>query len=73
MSRRGLTCKEASRLLSDAQDSDLPARDRAYLRLHLVICEACRNAQTQIGFLRQAMRRLGTDDDGPDAGDGPTR
>lgn len=58
----GLNCKEASRLLSRENDEPLPAPERARLRLHLVVCDACRNVEEQLSFLRQAMRKLGRDE-----------
>lgn len=54
-----LDCKEVSRLISDGQDQQLPAPDRARLRLHFVICETCRNVDQQMQFLRRAMRDMG--------------
>jgi len=59
-----LTCKEAARLLSAGLDRQLPEPERARLRLHLVICDACRNVEQQFDFLRRAMRELGRGDDG---------
>lgn len=56
-----LDCREVSRLLSDGLDKDLPANERARLRLHLVVCEACRSVEQQLGVLRDALRRLGID------------
>lgn len=53
-----LDCKEVARLISDAQDSDLPLPDRARMRLHFVMCQTCRNVDEQMDFLRQAMKRL---------------
>jgi hypothetical protein len=50
-----VNCKEASRLLSQAQDKPLSAWDRVRLRLHLYACAACRRVKEQMGFLRQAM------------------
>jgi predicted anti-sigma-YlaC factor YlaD len=64
-----LTCKEVSRLLSDARDGELPPAQRARLRLHLALCEACRNVEQQLAFLRRAMRGLGRDDDGKGGAD----
>jgi predicted anti-sigma-YlaC factor YlaD len=58
MSTDDLDCKEVSRLISDGQDTDLPPRERARLRMHFVLCEACRNVDNQIGFIRRAMRQL---------------
>lgn len=60
-----LDCKEVSRLISDGQDLQLPAGDRARMRLHFVICQTCRNVDEQMQFIRQAMKRLGQDDDTP--------
>ena len=51
-----LTCQQVSRLFSEGVDRELPAGDRARLRLHLVICHACRNVEEQMAFLREAMR-----------------
>lgn len=58
-----LDCKEVSRLISDGQDQQLPAGDRARMRLHFVICQTCRNVDEQMQFIRQAMKRLGQDGD----------
>ena len=56
-----LDCREVARLISDKQDESLPAADRARMRLHFVMCQACRNIDEQMAFLRRAMKRL---DDG---------
>jgi predicted anti-sigma-YlaC factor YlaD len=60
-----LDCKDVSRLLSDSQDQALPAAERARLRLHLVICETCRNVDEQMQFIRQAMKRLSDEERPP--------
>ena len=57
-----ISCKEVARLLSDAQDHELPAGERTRLRLHLAICNACRNVEQQFDFIRRAMQRLGKED-----------
>jgi predicted anti-sigma-YlaC factor YlaD len=57
-----LDCKDVSRLLSAGQDSELPASARARMRLHLVMCQTCRNVSEQLAFIRLAMRRLGRDE-----------
>ena len=61
-----LTCKEVSVLLSQAQDRDLGAFERIALEAHLKLCEGCQHFQTQLDFLRRAIRRhpaLRDDDD----------
>jgi len=52
-----LSCKEASRLLSQAQERKLTLAQRATLRLHLSICEACTRFGAQLHTLRVAMRK----------------
>lgn len=56
-----LDCKDMSRLISEGQDLTLPPADRARMRLHLVICETCRNVNEQFDFLRRAMRQIDRD------------
>ncbi len=60
-----LDCKEVSRLLSERLDQTLPPAERARMRLHLVMCETCRNVDEQMDFLRRAMRELGRQDEPP--------
>ena len=62
-----LDCQEVSRLVSGGMDQDLPAADRVRMRLHLVMCNNCRNVEEQMAFLRRAMRALGRDDPLPPA------
>jgi len=57
-----LNCKQVSRILSDGLDRDMPPAERARLRLHLAICEACREVEQQMGFLRDVLKRIGADD-----------
>ena len=53
-----IDCKEMSRLISESQELTLPAEQRIRMRLHLVICETCRNVIEQFDFLRRAMRQI---------------
>jgi predicted anti-sigma-YlaC factor YlaD len=70
MSSEKLTCKEVARILSDGLDADMAPAERTRLRLHMVICEACRNVEQQFGLLRRLVRSEPSDDDG---GDDPAR
>jgi hypothetical protein len=56
-----LSCKEASRLVSQGLDRRLGFGERVVLRVHLAICDGCTNFKNQVGFLRKAMSRLGDD------------
>lgn len=52
-----LNCKEASVLLSQAQDRPLGLIERAKLETHLALCAGCENFRKQLDFLRRAIRR----------------
>jgi len=54
-----LSCKEASRLLSQGEERRLTLSERVKLWLHLRVCRACTRFARQLAFLRQAMRRYG--------------
>ena len=51
-----LKCKEATHLLSEAQDRELSFSERLQLKMHLAMCTGCRNFKGQMAFLRQACR-----------------
>ena len=53
-----INCKEASRLISRAMDERLPLWQRAKLRVHLAICDACANFNRNVRVLRRAVTRL---------------
>jgi hypothetical protein len=53
-----LSCKEATRLMSQSQDRALSLGERVALKLHLVMCRGCRAVSEQLEFLRRAVRRL---------------
>lgn len=53
-----LTCKEASRLVSEGQERKLALRERLGLRLHLWMCARCRRFEQQIRLLRRSLRRM---------------
>lgn len=58
-----LTCKEVTRLLSEAHERRLVLREQLALRAHLLICRGCANFRRQLAFLQRATRRyLGRDD-----------
>ena len=64
-----LTCKDASRLISEGQERPLGRRERWSLRFHLWLCDNCRRFDRQMRFLRQALQSWGkraqTDGQGP--------
>ena len=52
------TCKEVHRLVSEGLDRDLSLIERARMRMHLMICDACQNFSGQMALIRQAMRKM---------------
>ena len=52
-----ISCKEASRLVSQQQDADMSPWQRLVLRLHLAVCDGCERFERQLRFLRTAMRK----------------
>jgi hypothetical protein len=57
-----LTCKEASRLISQGLDRELTLGQRASLKLHLAVCDACTRVKAQFDFIRRALSSYGAAD-----------
>lgn len=55
------SCKDVSELLSQGQDRPLNWVERVRLRVHLLLCDSCRNFRNQLEFLRTALRRYRDD------------
>lgn len=51
-----MTCKQASLLMSTGAAETAPAGVRLALRIHLVICRACRRFQQHLANLAAAAR-----------------
>ncbi len=58
-----LSCKEASKLISDGLDRRLSVAERIALRLHVGICDACTRFTSQVQFLRSALKAFPGPDD----------
>jgi predicted anti-sigma-YlaC factor YlaD len=69
-----LSCREVTRLVSDAHERPLGLQERFSLRMHMTMCSACRRFEQQMATIRAAMHRLAQADApsegpaGPDAG-----
>jgi hypothetical protein len=55
-----VSCREASRLLSQREERPLRVPDRLKLRLHLRVCVACARFAQQLALIREALRRYRT-------------
>lgn len=53
-----LSCKDATKLLSEAMDRTLPLGKRIGVRLHLVFCKWCARYERQLLLIRETVRRL---------------
>lgn len=51
-----LTCREASKLVSQSFERRLPWHSRVALRLHLLACAACTQFKRLAEFIRRAAR-----------------
>ena len=58
-----LSCKEATRIVSEGLDRELPPDARLRLKAHLAICRGCRSIYERMAFLRRAMQRIVARDD----------
>jgi hypothetical protein len=52
------TCKEVHRLVIEGQDRKLSFGERFSVRVHLMMCNACRRFEAQMEFMRLALRRF---------------
>lgn len=50
------SCRESTRLMSEAQERVLTWGERVTLRLHLLVCAGCRNFGKHLHFLRGAAQ-----------------
>jgi Putative zinc-finger len=55
-----VSCKEASRLLSQREERRLSAAERIKLAVHLRLCDACTRFSRQLAFIREALARYRT-------------
>lgn len=58
-----LSCKEVSRVLSEARERRLGLWERISLKLHLMMCGGCTNFRKHLDFITIAMRRYRDRDD----------
>ncbi|OGA46908.1 MAG: hypothetical protein A3F74_03730 [Betaproteobacteria bacterium RIFCSPLOWO2_12_FULL_62_58] len=58
-----LSCREVSKLLSEARERRLGLWERISLKLHLMMCGGCNNFRKQLDFIGNAIRRYRDRDD----------
>jgi hypothetical protein len=54
----GLSCREASRLISESLDRQLSRRERWSLRMHTLLCTACQRFTQQTKLIREAVANM---------------
>ena len=52
-----VSCKEVSRLLSQAEERPLTPWQRLTVQWHLAVCRMCRAFDRQVAFMREALLR----------------
>lgn len=50
-------CKEVTALVIAREDRDLPWAERAALRVHMAMCQACPRFERQVLTMRNAMKQ----------------
>jgi hypothetical protein len=58
-----INCREATRLLSVSRERDLRLTESMALKLHLAVCQMCRNFDSQLRFIHKAASRFRGGDD----------
>ena len=53
-----LTCKQASQFISASLDRPLTLRERFVLKLHLFICDKCRQFSQHLQTIRVAIKTM---------------
>jgi heterodisulfide reductase subunit B len=51
-----MNCRNATRLMSEAQERPLSIAERMSLKLHVIMCSGCQNFKDQMGTLRLMTR-----------------
>ncbi len=66
-----MTCREATRLMSEKRERRLTLLEKSALLVHTGLCGACRRFNRQIDVLSQLSREYarGTDQSGSEEGD----
>ena len=59
-----LVCREAARLITVSYQRPLRWREQVSLRVHLAICDACRNFKKQMSLLTEAVQRFALQGEG---------
>lgn len=67
-----ISCKEASRIISDGLDSTLPFSRRFLLRLHLAMCKTCGYFKRRTLALRKLLRLRARQEETPFPQDEPS-
>lgn len=53
-----LNCKEASQIISQSLDRPLSFSERLQLKVHLLMCDACRQFKRQLVALQQHFKTM---------------
>jgi predicted anti-sigma-YlaC factor YlaD len=53
-----LNCKQNTELLSQSLDRPITLKEKVAMRMHLLMCQGCRNFEKQLTFIRKASREL---------------
>lgn len=58
VNEKGMSCKQASKILTVKRDRPLTDEEEALLKNHLAICLYCRNFDAQLDVLAEMAKRF---------------
>lgn len=53
-----LSCHQATRLASEAQERPLTFREKVSFKIHVMMCSGCRNFESSMSTLRKSMQEF---------------
>lgn len=59
-----MTCKKIAKLLSEAQDRELPTSKRIMIAIHLKLCVFCRRLEHHLGLIHTLSEAVGDTEPG---------
>ena len=57
-----LSCHEVTRLVSELRERSLTLKEKMELKVHVMMCSGCRNFESNVDIIHQAMHEFSKDD-----------
>jgi len=66
-----ISCREASRLISEKLDRKLSLNERVMLKMHVTMCSVCKHVQYQLEALRKVISSKAQSQETTSSSEGP--